>query len=157
MEDTDDDLQRPTKRDWRFAGWISIFVGIGFLYNLFVFYSGAETNTDRLLCFSIAALVGLLWGIFWFYLPIGGEHPGVLRPDLMRIVFVVALLCIVLSLLIDSFTLASVAFLSIFLFPFLDWLKIPKKVPHHPLGALLYSVFQVIILTLVSLLIQQPL
>jgi hypothetical protein len=113
---------------------------------------GHEAMTDL----ERGIAIGFLAAIFWFSLGIAMIPLFVkkcLRPDLMRIIFVIAFLLSIVGFLKQTSVLSSTAFYSIVLFPFLDWLDISIRIPENTTSTLLYSIIQTIVLLIISFLI----
>lgn len=147
------ELYRLTERDKVFVGIISTIVLAGFIL-VFSLTHGGQEDPDAMVII-IALVLGLSLAFFSVWLAISFEIDlHVLRSDLMRIIFVIALLCTVLGVSTLNYALVSGALLSVFLFPFLDWLDISIKIPQNPASALLFSIFQIMVLSLISLLIE---
>lgn len=113
---------------------------------------GHEAMTDL----ERGIAIGFLAAIFWFSLGVFMISMYVrkcLRPDLMRIIFVIAFLLSIIGFLRQNSILSSTAFYSILLFPFLDWLDISVRIPESTTSTLLYSMVQTIVLLIISFLI----
>ena len=101
---------------------------------------------------EIGFFLALLWFLFGSIL-IPTHVMKCFRPDLMRIIFVIAFLLSIIGFLKQNHILSSTAFYSIILFPFLDWLDISIRIPKNMTSTLLYSIIQTIVLLIISLLI----
>jgi hypothetical protein len=73
----------------------------------------------------------------------------------MKIVFVIALICSITGIFYGNYKLVNAAFFSIYLFPFLDWLDIPIKIPQSTAGALIFSILQYLAILLINFLIDR--
>ena len=154
---TKKNLYRLTGRDKTFIAIISTTVLAGFILVPIVISEledPSEVESSEMDAYFGAIFVPCFFWFMMFMVVAGSQDLHVLRPDLMRYVFVIALLCSILGIAKLNFTLVSAALLSIFLFPFLDWLDISIKIPQSSTSALFFSILQIIVLSLVSLLIE---
>jgi len=103
---------------------------------------------------ALAFMGSIIWSTIW-WIEIEGRKMirHCLRPDLMRAVFVLAVLCSIVGIFRVNYVLVSAAFFSVFLFPFLDWLDISIKIPQNATSTLLFAILQIVVLSLISILI----
>ena len=115
----DNRLHYLSNRDRQFILIISTFVVFSFVFNMAIERRwGHDAMTDLERGIGVGGLVA----IFWFSLGtvvVSMFVKRCLRPDLMRIIFVIAFLLSIIGFLKQNSILSSTAFYSIVLFPFL--------------------------------------
>lgn len=76
------------------------------------------------------------------------------HPRLMKLTFVFALICSLIGITTGDFTFAAAALYSILLYPFLEWLDIPVRLPKNIASTLLFSMLEIILVYFISFLIE---
>ncbi len=125
----------------KFFIWIiATIVSLIFIYNSFF---GNEEM------FSLSMKVWIVMWIFgsisFIFLDIDCVHPG-----LMKFTYVFALLFSLISLYSDNNIFSNMAFFSVFLYPFLDWLDRSLDISENASSTLLFGILKFIFLFIIS-------
>ena len=146
---------------WVIAWLVSlIFIYHHFLANLNIFFILEKMNVffapmtrSDYVFFGLLSIWGFggIFSFFFFF----GSLVECMHPGLMRFTFVFAFIFSLISLSTRNVTLANMAFFSVFLYPFLEWLDISVKIPQNASSTLFFGILQFIALYIISYLIDQ--
>lgn len=149
------ELQDLSNRDKQFIIVIVTFVLFSCFFNITLDKGmGSIYTTDLEMAFFLGSIAALSWIAVAIPLIAASDLlKSCLRPDLMRIIFVIAFLLSIVGFLKQNTVLSNTAFFSVVLFPFLDWLDISIKIPQNTASTLLYSIAQTIVLLFINALL----